>query len=71
MTTHGLYLTNSKQWGVHEPNSLLAYLSSVHSCLTDHTINKAKKLAEKMDLKTFNIIYVNVFGAADTLYVRR
>ena len=64
----GLFLVNTKQWGVHDPNSLLAPLTGVHMWLNDDIISKAKALALELEMSEFAIVRATLKQARVQLY---
>jgi len=64
----GLYLINSKCWGVHPAGTKIAPLTNLRQYLNDHLINKAKDIANKLCIREYHISYVDSYGTAVKLY---
>jgi len=69
MRPRGLYVVDSGEM-YNDSFAINAKLSTVHNCLTDKLIEKAKEIAKENQLVEFGIIYVDVYDFRHLLYIR-
>jgi hypothetical protein len=67
MRPRGLYVVEINT--LYVGNSVVnVKLSTIHSCVNDKLIEKAKVLAKEFQLKQFAIVYVNINNIVRLLY---
>ena len=67
MRPRGLYVVESKN--IYKTPVVHAKLSTIHNCLNDKLIEKAKKIAMECEIKKFSVIYININNITRLLYV--